>query len=347
LENPHIPYEVLYVKGDEPEYSETIKELATGKHFYNMDLDTIEERIWNGYYSEAKQFMKDIRMIVKDAITSGDRERILKANEMLTNAQFGIDDFNNAEFARACKQLREREVQKQEKLLADYHKAKKEFEQRQQELLSNIEVTSPQGVDDCSPKLNDPNGVADIEMNGHSDHISGSGTAPGIGSEPSDVETNAEVGDAPSDLQENPSLSESLFGPRVESVQTQETHTPFETSKANGSMAVTPTRPGSTLPRTEAETDTGEIIADPMEESQSDSESEVSSYVDKNRELVLTHDIDILFGEKMVSATHGYTIEKLEHFVARLMEIIWEDRSQWDKTSTIDKLKTVTEGLSI
>ncbi|KAJ8141324.1 hypothetical protein OY671_005502 [Metschnikowia pulcherrima] len=347
LENPHIPYEVLYVKGDEPEYSETIKELATGKHFYNMDLDTIEERIWNGYYSEAKQFMKDIRMIVKDAITSGDRERILKANEMLTNAQFGIDDFNNAEFARACKQLREREVQKQEKLLADYHKAKKEFEQRQQELLSNIEVTSPQGVVDCSPKLNDPNGVADIDMNGHSDHISGSGTAPGIGSEPSDVETNAEVGDAPSDLQENPSLSESLSGPRVECVQTQETHTTFETSKANGSMAVTPTRPGSTSPRIEAETDTGEIIADPMEESQSDSESEVSSYVDKNRELVLTHDIDILFGEKMVSATHGYTIEKLEHFVARLMEIIWEDRSQWDKTSTIAKLKTVTEGLSI
>ncbi|KAF7998876.1 hypothetical protein HF325_006408 [Metschnikowia pulcherrima] len=84
-----------------------------------------------------------------------------------------------------------------------------------------------------------------------------------------------------------------------------------------------------------------------MEESQSDSESEVSSYVDKNRELVLTHDIDILFGEKMVSATHGYTIEKLEHFVARLMEIIWEDRSQWDKMSTIAKLKTVTEGLLI
>lgn len=40
-------------------------------------------------------------MIVKDCFTSGDRERILKANEMMTNAQFGVDDFSTPEFLKS------------------------------------------------------------------------------------------------------------------------------------------------------------------------------------------------------------------------------------------------------
>ena len=54
--------------------SNMIQELATGKYYYNMDLDLIEERLWNGYYSEPKQFLKDLKMIVKDCIVSGDRK---------------------------------------------------------------------------------------------------------------------------------------------------------------------------------------------------------------------------------------------------------------------------------
>lgn len=43
-----------------PPYTKTedemILDVASGKKYYNMDLDVIEERLWNGFYLEPKQF---------------------------------------------------------------------------------------------------------------------------------------------------------------------------------------------------------------------------------------------------------------------------------------------------
>ncbi|CCE73070.1 Piso0_000083 [Millerozyma farinosa CBS 7064] len=136
LQNPLNNYEVLYEKSTSPEHKDMVYEIATGKYYHNMDLDVIEERLWNGYYSEPRQFLKDIKMIVKDAITSGDRERILKANEMLTNTQFGIDEFSAPEFLRACKEMRYREIQRQADLLKEHKILEDNFRQKQ---LDNIQ----------------------------------------------------------------------------------------------------------------------------------------------------------------------------------------------------------------
>ncbi|GEQ71498.1 hypothetical protein JCM33374_g5182 [Metschnikowia sp. JCM 33374] len=333
LENPHIPYEVLYVKGEEPEHNETIKELATGKYFYNMDLDTIEERIWNGFYSEAKQFMRDIRMIVKDAITSGDRERILKANEMLTNAQFGIDDFNNAEFARACRQLREREVEKQGKLLAEYHRLKKEFEKKQEELLLNIEdnPSLPNGDQNLiSPELN---GSADIELNGHGreeltkagvteasekPELTDSKDAKNNINEDSEMALDGKLAVEPT-TNEKTSADQSIVSP------SENANTPDATSLVNNITALSTIEEGNI-----------------ENEAESESEAEDGHGVDLTRTLLLPDNLDSVFDEEMVNATTGFTIERLEYFVARLMEIIWEDRSKWDKIPTVAKLKAVT-----
>lgn len=144
LDNPLLQYEVQYVKSEDKEHEHMIKELHTGKHYYNMDLDVIEERLWNGFYSEPKQFLKDIRLIVKDSMTSGDRDRILKANEMLTNAQFAIDEFSTPEFLKACKELREREIETQNKLLEDHKKLELEFQN--QKVVEVTEATEIQPV---------------------------------------------------------------------------------------------------------------------------------------------------------------------------------------------------------
>ncbi|OBA19361.1 AAA-domain-containing protein [Metschnikowia bicuspidata var. bicuspidata NRRL YB-4993] len=306
LENPHIPYEVLYVKGEGPEHAETIKEVATGKHFYNMDLDTIEERIWNGFYSEAKQFMRDIRMIVKDAITSGDRERILKANEMLTNAQFGIEDFNNAEFSKACKLLREREVEKQEKLLAEYHRLKKEFEQKQQELLLRIEDNPQSSYEIQKPISPNPNLNGGFELNGKSAQ---------------DVST-AEVNDS---AHQHGSIS----------AREADSNLPIDTERENLDLVGKEISPGD------------KSFVDSVNETDSESEAEDGYHVETDRHLILPDDLDTLFEDAMVKATNGFTIEKLEYFVARLMEIIWEDRSQWNKIPTVAKLKSETDKILI
>ena len=138
LDNPLNNYEVLYERSDDPERKDMIKDLSTGRLYYNMDLDIIEERLWNGFYSEPKQFLKDIKMILKDSITSGDRERILKANEMLTNAQFGIDEFSTPEFLEACKQLRVRESERNLKILENNKKLEQDFKNKQRENIEKL-----------------------------------------------------------------------------------------------------------------------------------------------------------------------------------------------------------------
>lgn len=95
------PEEHEYIRTDD----DMIMEVATGKNFYNMDLDIIEDRLWNGYYCEPAQFLKDIEMIHADSVTLGDRERMHKSSELLANTEVALDDINEPEFLQACREL--------------------------------------------------------------------------------------------------------------------------------------------------------------------------------------------------------------------------------------------------
>uniref|UniRef100_A0A060T3C8 ARAD1C39556p n=1 Tax=Blastobotrys adeninivorans TaxID=409370 RepID=A0A060T3C8_BLAAD len=109
-EDPNVQH--AYVKSDDG----MILEVATGKKYYNIDLDIIEERLWNGYYSEPKQYLRDIEMIHLDSLTYADRERTLKSSEMFAQAQVAIEEIGDAQFLQQCKELRKREVAKLKKL---------------------------------------------------------------------------------------------------------------------------------------------------------------------------------------------------------------------------------------
>lgn len=101
---PRIPQQYERAEND------MILETATGKRYYNMDLEVVEERLWNGYYSEPKEFLVDIKMIHSDSLTSGDRERIVKSSEMITNAQVYIDEIStDTIFLSECISMRRRE----------------------------------------------------------------------------------------------------------------------------------------------------------------------------------------------------------------------------------------------
>lgn len=108
-----------------PPYTKTsddmILDVASGKKYYNMDLDVIEERLWNGFYLEPKQFLKDIRMIHADCITSEDRDRILKASEMLTNVEVFVDEIvlKDPQFIADCHEMYVRRKEKLRKMAAD------------------------------------------------------------------------------------------------------------------------------------------------------------------------------------------------------------------------------------
>lgn len=333
LDNPLNNYEVLYTKSDDPKHANMIKELSTGKYYFNMDLDIIEERLWNGFYSEAKQFLRDIRLIVKDAITSGDRERILKANEMLTNTQFGIDDFNNAEFAAACKDLRERELKKQEKILEDHTRLQKEFTQRQSENLDIINVPSQSS-----------------NMNGTSDDFSQVRTD----FKPSPIDASNEV------HTKQANITEQVVAPIVEISQpksieifhNEEAYSGvIENSASIGDIEVgkriVDEKPKD-FPNAKNEAykpfDTANDHTD-IEPIESESEAEEEIALDLTRELVFDISPDKFFNEILLDLTEGYSVEKLEIVMAKFMDIVWSDRGIWDKSGTVKKLYEVADSL--
>ncbi|KAH8815666.1 hypothetical protein F5884DRAFT_696194 [Xylogone sp. PMI_703] len=89
-----------------------LRETASGKFFYNLETTTIEERLSNGFYARPKDFLADIRSLAKDAKHIGDKERTLKANELLANVEVDIATIEaNPAFAD-CENVYRRQLQR-------------------------------------------------------------------------------------------------------------------------------------------------------------------------------------------------------------------------------------------
>ncbi|WYZ40594.1 hypothetical protein EsH8_IV_000935 [Colletotrichum jinshuiense] len=80
------PFEIVKDKyGDD-----VLRETATGKTFFNLETTTIEERLSNGFYCRPKDFLRDIKSLAKDSKNIGDKERTLKANELVSNVEVDV-----------------------------------------------------------------------------------------------------------------------------------------------------------------------------------------------------------------------------------------------------------------
>ena len=86
--DPSRPYEKATDDHGEP----GLVNVATGKFFYNLEIVTIEKRLSNGYYKRPRDFAADIKKLAKDAKAIGDQERIIKANELLTNVEVDMEN---------------------------------------------------------------------------------------------------------------------------------------------------------------------------------------------------------------------------------------------------------------
>ncbi|KXJ97591.1 hypothetical protein Micbo1qcDRAFT_156518 [Microdochium bolleyi] len=85
------PYEI----DQDTKGTNVLRETATGKFYYNMDIVVIEERLANGYYISPFAFLRDIYALDHDAKAHGiDKQRILKASELLSNVEVDIQDVN-------------------------------------------------------------------------------------------------------------------------------------------------------------------------------------------------------------------------------------------------------------
>lgn len=87
-----------------------LRETATGKFYYNLETTTIEERLANGYYCRAKDFLFDIKTLAKDARNFGERDRIIKANELLTNVEVDVAGIESSPAMADCENVYQRQL---------------------------------------------------------------------------------------------------------------------------------------------------------------------------------------------------------------------------------------------
>ncbi|KAJ0108610.1 hypothetical protein J7T55_015044 [Diaporthe amygdali] len=94
--SPDVPQHRPYIISKDSHGTEGLLEVDTGKFYYNLELITIEERLSNGYYARPKDFYRDIKTLVHDSKNVGDKDKILKANEMESNVDVDMGDIENA-----------------------------------------------------------------------------------------------------------------------------------------------------------------------------------------------------------------------------------------------------------
>ncbi|KAI3399064.1 hypothetical protein diail_7864 [Diaporthe ilicicola] len=94
--SPDVPQHRPYIISKDSHGTQGLLEVDTGKFYYNLELVTIEERLSNGFYARPKDFYRDIKTLVHDSKNVGDKDKILKANEMESNVDVDMGEIENA-----------------------------------------------------------------------------------------------------------------------------------------------------------------------------------------------------------------------------------------------------------
>lgn len=107
-----------------------LREVASGKFYYNLEIVTIEKRLSNGYYKRPKDFLADIKRLAKDAKTSGDQDRTLKANEMLANVEVDMTTLEQGypALCAECEAVYERDQERERERMQNMREAERRGE---------------------------------------------------------------------------------------------------------------------------------------------------------------------------------------------------------------------------
>lgn len=277
-----------------------ILEIDTGKTYYNIDLDVIEERLWNGYYSEPVQFLNDLKLILKDSIMSEDRDRILKSNEMLAHASVGVEEIE-LQFPQLCEQWKD--LRRREKLLA-------EEAESQQAAAPIVEENGENGQVQLQLQPTEAGQVVIVK-----DEVE-------LKPEPVNI---GNIGE-PVNIAE-PVITEETT---VESVANEKEPTPI------AEQTTEPVTQSATEPAAEPVT---EPDAEPPHEAEEVSSSDEEQYQIPEETVEIDQPkLDELVNA-LVEKTEGKNLMFLERIYSKIMQLIWDHRLQLDKKGLLADLE--------
>ncbi|KAK5171727.1 TAT-binding protein-like protein 7, AAA ATPase [Saxophila tyrrhenica] len=131
-----------------------LREVASGKFFYNLEIVTVEKRLSNGYYKRPKDFLADIKRLAKDAKASGDQGRTLSANEMLANVEVDMAMLEQQQPALVaeCEAVYERDLERERQRVAKARDA----ERRGEDVLTVVPNVPPQQASKTTTESSGP-----------------------------------------------------------------------------------------------------------------------------------------------------------------------------------------------
>ncbi|KAG0686797.1 hypothetical protein C6P40_003352 [Pichia californica] len=332
-----------------------ILEISSGKLYYNIDLEVIEERLWNGYYSEPREFLNDLELILKDANVTGDRDRMLKANEMYAHAVVGVEEIE-VQFPLLLEQWKDvarREKYRNAEALKAY-KAK-EVELQNQKLIDSIKENDAESI------VKDPittieNGTAEI-LAEEENSILKDTNEKGVNGNASEIvveedNTNFEKPTIEKENETQVQVQAQLQPGQVlndETVITDINVEPVVLSEAPAKI--------------ELEIETKEILEEEKHDEQVDNDNNnnddvaasavaVSAEDDDDHEftpepqnVIVDADKVSLLKTMLLENTLNFKLTKLEKVNSKLCDIVWRSRNSLDKTSLLNELEVFISNL--
>lgn len=355
--------------------NDMILEISTGKLYNNIDLEVIEERLWNGYYSEPRQFLHDLELILKDANATGDRDRMLKANEMYAHAVVGVEEIE-VQFPQLVIQWKEVSRREKQRNL-EYMKLQKERE------LEWTKETNTQNL--IRPSLNELNGELksleteavnepetnagvnpsyNIDMNTDSmkifDNISNNtsvmkGIEDVAQEEENEVLKDAEnilpdtirAEDSETAVDDGSAPEQTSKGNTEVQTQAQAQLQPNQLLDKNGDVAdklemdVEPVKLTENTEKLTIEDETRELI----ENEETEAPPEEEEFVPEKQTLVFNSEELKRLQNLLLLKTSNFRLTKLEKVNSKLCDIVWRYRLDLDKTELFCELNSFISNL--
>jgi SpoVK/Ycf46/Vps4 family AAA+-type ATPase len=330
-----------------------ILEISTNKLYTNIDLEVIEERLWNGYYSEPRQFLRDLELILKDANVFGERERILKANEMYAHAVVGVEEIE-VQFPLLVQQWKEVSVREKQRKL-EYMALQKEREKE-----SEKEKTKENQTDNEEEKEEEKDEEKE-EENENDENDAGfinpettliSETVVN-GSE--NIEDNEER-EVLKDIEQGDNSENAVTDeiPIDEQIQAQSQLLP-EQREINGNanfqveLEVKPVELSEPVEKVEVENQVAsEKLANGIqtnEEEPTQSKVNEDEFIPEEQTVYYDGSELDLLQALLLEKTKAFKLTKLERINSKLCSIVWNHRLSLDKTELLAELKEYIQEL--
>ncbi|EPY53323.1 ATPase with bromodomain protein [Schizosaccharomyces cryophilus OY26] len=307
---------------------EEVRKIDTNQKFSMMSLEEVEKRVWDNCYWTPKDFVRDIKLILRDALRLGDNETVKRAQEMYANVLLGLEDMDDEQFSQKCERMAIREEERRKlrenklRKHLDATKATMQLPEDQQEQ----HVESNAEIDDSTEQPSDM--LMETLTNMPIDNLSSKNEVRE--DQFKDVYLQPSIMSVPNSFIEK--VDEDRVSPENISENGRQ---PDEDTLKNGISSFTDR--SKSVGITEQNNNV-------MHGEKADFENQVEE--EKPPELLLDERKLMNLKDLFLEISRDLTVEELVHLHASLYKIIWDTKSVWDRNSVIDKCATALKELT-